>query len=438
MMQFPQAISHWTAISPRGKHWLAATVLVTASACGTMNRPAELTERRPLGEGLSEAASSPGKVRMAPLRGQVTTQFGNPYSNEGRGIERISHEVSVGPVVRGSSAMLGQGPADVRLPVPADCPCPVIAENPCALSEKYPEEYLCDGGDRDYPVHYDDQRMLGLETEDTVAEYVTEDGKRRVKPSNQVCIYSPRFAAVVSVSAPIEDAGGGRPSQAITTLAGLGLRNREGTTIHNQNEGSEGMISRVRGSGLQTQVASTGVNQSTALVEHDHTAVVLENVGALPPGLMTKTDEVRLAARIQSAGVWTRDQNPVIAATTDSAGEIRGLFNVNEFIGKEDRFKRKGKLYIVKLADKKVAAPGDVITFTIRYENLGDKPLKDVVIVDNLTPRLEYVDDSATSDRDGRLVTEDNGEGSLILRWELEEPLPGRTSGTATFQARVR
>ena len=70
--------------------------------------------------------------------------------------------------------------------------------------------------------------------------------------------------------------------------------------------------------------------------------------------------------------------------------------------------------------------------------NIGDLAVHDVVIVDNLTPRLEYVEDSATCNRDGRLVEEDNGEGSLILRWELDDPLAGRTGGVVTFKARVR
>jgi uncharacterized repeat protein (TIGR01451 family) len=99
---------------------------------------------------------------------------------------------------------------------------------------------------------------------------------------------------------------------------------------------------------------------------------------------------------------------------------------------------KPGDLCLFKTADKKVAAPGEIVTFTIRYENTGDLPLQNVVIMDNLTPRLEYVDDSATSDRNGRLVTDENGEGSLILRWELDEPLPGRTRGVVGFQARVK
>ena len=59
-------------------------------------------------------------------------------------------------------------------------------------------------------------------------------------------------------------------------------------------------------------------------------------------------------------------------------------------------------------------------------------------IVDNLTPRLEYIEDSSTCDRDGQLVAEENGEGSLILRWELDDSLPARQGGVITFKARVR
>jgi len=39
-------------------------------------------------------------------------------------------------------------------------------------------------------------RRLGLDTEDTVAEYTDHLGRRRVKPTNRVAVYAPRFAAV--------------------------------------------------------------------------------------------------------------------------------------------------------------------------------------------------------------------------------------------------
>ena len=153
---------------------------------------------------------------------------------------------------------------------------------------------------------------------------------------------------------------------------------------------------------------------------------------------MQQAEEPRLAASIQSAVVWTRDQNPVVTAKSEVAGELRSRFQQQELVGQENRFNGKGKLRIVKLADQRIARPGDVVTFTIRFDNIGDREVYEVVIVDNLTPRLEYIDESATCDLSARLAAEDNGEGSVILRWELEEPLPGRKGGVATFQARVR
>jgi uncharacterized repeat protein (TIGR01451 family) len=85
-----------------------------------------------------------------------------------------------------------------------------------------------------------------------------------------------------------------------------------------------------------------------------------------------------------------------------------------------------------------VAQSGDIVEFTIRYDNLGPNTVHHVRIADNLTPRLAYVDDSATSDREGRLVVQDNGEGSLVLVWELTNPLPPKTGGVVSFKARIR
>ena len=95
-------------------------------------------------------------------------------------------------------------------------------------------------------------------------------------------------------------------------------------------------------------------------------------------------------------------------------------------------------MYVDKSADKRDAVTGDIITFTIRFRNTGERPLYNVQLIDNLTPRLEFIEGTATSDRNGRLVVEDNQEGSLILKWELSEEIEGNSGGTVTFQARVR
>jgi uncharacterized repeat protein (TIGR01451 family) len=155
-------------------------------------------------------------------------------------------------------------------------------------------------------------------------------------------------------------------------------------------------------------------------------------------GRLVQTEKARIAQAIQSAIVWTRKQYPVIVAKSDPAHELQASFKPQEFIGAEDERRTPGRLRIVKLADKTAAAPGDVITFTIRYDNLGDREVDQVRIIDNLTPRLEYVADSATSSRAGKLVVEDNAEGSLVLKFELSDPLPGHQGGVVTFKAQVR
>ena len=109
----------------------------------------------------------------------------------------------------------------------------------------------------------------------------------------------------------------------------------------------------------------------------------------------------------------------------------------SELVGIEDR-RKPGRLEIVKLADKQIAQPGEIVSFRIEYENIGDRELKDVRIIDNLTPRLEYVADSASSSRPAALSVTDNGEGSVILSWSLKEPLKGKTKGFVTFKSRVR
>jgi uncharacterized repeat protein (TIGR01451 family) len=224
----------------------------------------------------------------------------------------------------------------------------------------------------------------------------------------------------------------------VVAQTGIGFVNHEGSFAHHQRDATERLLSRSRGSGLTNNDIPEALDRPIGIQGHVHTATPVEDFGFLRTGQVHQTDEPRLAASIQSAVTWTRDQNPVIIAQSDQAGELTSRFKEQELVGQENRANGKGKLRIVKMADRQMAQPGDIVTFTIRFDNIGDLAVHDVVIVDNLTPRLEYVEDSATSDRDGQLIEEDNGEGSLVLRWELDDPLAGRTGGVVTFKARVR
>jgi uncharacterized repeat protein (TIGR01451 family) len=169
-------------------------------------------------------------------------------------------------------------------------------------------------------------------------------------------------------------------------------------------------------------------------------------------GELNQSDEARLQIAIDAASQWTRNENPVVVAKLDSLHQVEARFKAAEMVGVEDEAPEPGELEIVKLADRSSAKPGDIVTFIIRYDNVGDRELTDVTIIDNLTPRLEFLEDSATSDLPGAVVWEDNGEGSVVLTFRLDNPLPGRkvkdaamnrgkdirTGGVITFQCRVR
>ena len=62
-----------------------------------------------------------------------------------------------------------------------------------------------------------------------------------------------------------------------------------------------------------------------------------------------------------------------------------------------------------------------------------------VTIIDHLMPRLEYVAGSAQSTLKAKFSTQEQLPGeSLVLRWEIEEPLEVNQGGIVRFQARVR
>ena len=96
------------------------------------------------------------------------------------------------------------------------------------------------------------------------------------------------------------------------------------------------------------------------------------------------------------------------------------------------------KLRLLKLASCGHAQPGEEVEFTLRYDNIGDQVIGNVTIVDNLSTRFEYVPDSAKSSVDADFITQSNDAGSLILRWEIKDPVKPGDGGILRFRVKVR
>jgi uncharacterized repeat protein (TIGR01451 family) len=118
-------------------------------------------------------------------------------------------------------------------------------------------------------------------------------------------------------------------------------------------------------------------------------------------------------------------------------GDVIGPREVNICCGEIPQIPGR-PLHLYKWVSTKTAKVGDVVTFFLKYSNVGGQPITDVALSDSLTGRLEYVPGSAKSSRDAVFTTSENKAGSVVLHWEFQGALPAGQSGTVSFQARIR
>ncbi len=387
-----------------------------------------------------KAPEFPGKIEQVAFEAPVESSQQNPMESVDAAFQQASNFTPAQPRIPLNQV---SATAHVQLNPEACQSCPPAMPMFGGANREvdpafYPDEYLCDGGDRNLPVHYSPGVREGLDTQDTIAEYQDGEGKQHVRKSNQACVYAPRFAAVTMTAGVTENLSINRALGAYETVNGLAINTRIKPNLEQQTDQIKAARVRTRVSGLESENITLGMNQATKL--ENHSKLVNTNTDYAFAGLdkLNRWQTPVSMGGIQAAAVWTRKLSPVIIASDTAGSEVYSSFRPDEMVGLEEKHKSKGEIYIDKSADKSDAAPGDVITFTIRYKNTGDRSLNNVAVVDNLTPRLEFIEGSGTSDRDGQLVVEDNLEGSLILKWEFEGELKGHTGGTVTFQAKVR
>lgn len=412
-------------------------------SCGTDSRqPVQIRSQNQSPVFQQNAASQPlpqqgsdGLARVSPATANQAAPFGYPPP------AYAPPAFNTTPGLVQQTGAVSFSSSERRLPISATGQVVYEADADPFLGkphEQHPDEYLLDGGDREHPVHYQGQYRDGLETEDTVTEYIDHTGKPHVKATNRVAIYAPRFASVRAITTPSGDTAVNRLAGMQETKRDSGVSNRVGPQRYIDSQRLGGVRVRSRASGVNAREGQFGTVNVASLNSHEQLLNTFEDLSYFLRGEILQANEARLAAGIEAAAAWTRDQNPVLIAQLDSLHEVTAKFRLAEIVGVEDPRKEPGRLEIVKVANRSTAKPGDIVTFAIRYENKGEREVTDVRIVDNLTPRLEYIEDSATSDRDGDIILQDNEEGSQVLTFKLDEPLKEKTSGVVTFQCRVR
>ncbi len=338
----------------------------------------------------------------------------------------------------------GSCPQCERCPNPAQSPA-CYPGSPCyggcqqcqSAGSIYKDEYLCDGGNREPSLYRPPLHPAGLETEDTLVQYSTVDGKNRTRYSNPVCVYAPRFSEVRSTSNIRQNINIDKVAGAHELAYGTNLKARVEPGLQQLDAKPSEADVRNRASGYEGRVQEGSVAQPIAVDHHMELTVSQQELAFVNPGATHSDTRALYMNSLQAAVTWTRDLYPQISATAQGGNEINSMFKAAGIDGVELNG-RPGELIIIKQADLTEAHEGEVITFTIQFRNTGTEPVNRVVISDNLTPRLGYVEGSQTIDLQAEFRADDNGEGSSVLSWGLLEPLEGGAQGKITFKTVVR
>jgi len=299
------------------------------------------------------------------------------------------------------------------------------------------DEYLCDGGDYGTPAGVRaDWTVDGVEQEDAISHYDTVDGRTVVTPSNRVCIYAPRFAAVL------------RTVQVMAHEQPVFINEmREDEPLADATEALPPIMAR------QRHVVAVDLGQRPpSLFRQRQQAGELENLQATMEAYQSIVPQVDL--EVIRTGQVIGVEKPLIERGVERAITLTGVQAPQVVIGVKAAHamvseRQVGiiyqsdepnhpKLRLLKLASCGNALPGEEIEFTLRFDNVGDQVIGNVTIVDNLSTRLEYVPQSAKSSVDADFITTANDAGSLILRWEVKDPVKPGEGGVLRFRVKVR
>lgn len=307
---------------------------------------------------------------------------------------------------------------------------------PPGIARPWPsDEYFCDGGDLNDDVGVrNDWTVLGLDPEDTIAHYDTLDGKTEITPSNKVCIYAPRFAAVRKVINPIAHEGHERMAGVAlpTRLSEQALLGQPTTAIQpEQVVANQALDPAVV---FRERTRGVGIDNVDALHLAREAFLPYENLKLIEAGVYEQGEKPRLAQATLAALVWQSNQAPVVIIDDVMAKEDSGLAKPQEIFVYDTPGAR---LRICKVADKSEAQVGDIIHFTLRFDNVGDQKVGNVTIIDHLAPRLEYISGTGQCSKKAEFKKEEKPD-TLVLRWEITEPLAVGDGGIIRFQCRVR
>lgn len=314
---------------------------------------------------------------------------------------------------------------------------PSAPSNPDAARDNL-DEYVIGGGDSKGEFYSrKDWSIENLDPEDAVAHFDAVDGRILSEPTNRVFIYSPRFGAARQVLAALEGAHSAAVGSANLAVSAVQRENVAGVDVREQEtkalgasgtqsvEGAESAMGTTVASGRDIPIEGSGQLRLAAML----TKETVDDLSA--------NDSILMLDGALAAQGWSGEQGVAVAADLVNAfsnAYVEGAATIYHI--KDDT--KTSKLRIIKIANKDAARSGEFVEFTLRFENIGDEPIGNVTILDNLSARLRYVEGTAQSSMQADFLADLSETGSLVLRWEIEKPLMPKEFGVVRFICKVQ
>jgi hypothetical protein len=416
------------ALSSWWRYTLVA--LATLVLCSCQALPPDLSDASPVGDKTTSESEGvitdgPPPILLTPARAVEVRELPGDQVAASRPLN--SKEIAAGwatPVDCGGACCGGDDGGHCEV-----CPEPTLVGPP--------DEYLCDGGDFGLPAAVRaDWTVDGLEQEDAIAHYDTLDGRVIVTPSNRVCVYAPRFAAIRRV----ENLLAHERRQLIDVAV-------EETTPTSSAE-AQPVVTSTQRNAVAIQLGQRPVSlfrdreQAAEMVqlvepgEFYNTLGAYANLEIVRTGQLDGSEQPLIKRSVQAAIAWNGDQGAQVVVSNQQAVAVVGLKQPGIVFQTDEP--GDPRLRLVKLASTSHALPSEEVEFTLRFDSIGDQTIGNVTIIDNLTTRLEYLPNTAKSTVAANFSAVPNGAGSTVLRWEIDDPLQPGEGGVLQFKCRVK
>ena len=189
-----------------------------------------------------------------------------------------------------------------------------------------PDEYLCDGGDFGSPAAVRaDWTVDGLEQEDAIAHYDTLDGRVVVTPSNRVCIYAPRFAAVRRVENPLAHERRQLIDVALEETTPISSAEAQPVVASTQRTGVAINLGQRPASLFRGREQAAEFVQVVAPGEFYNTLGAYANLEIIRTGQLDGSEQPLVKRSVQAAIAWTGDQAAQVVFSNQQAVAVVGL-----------------------------------------------------------------------------------------------------------------